>query len=358
MLFHLPYELMTKIHYLRKAKENNLCKTKQIINKVKSKYIIFYIFLLAPLMAMAQGGEYAFSFLRLPYSSHAAALGGDNISLIDDDITLTMHNPALLANVSDKTLNIAYMSYMGNCNVGGAAFSKTFGERSSIALFARYVDYGKFDGYTEDNIYTGTFSAKDMDLTFSYSYLLGERWSGGVSGKLIYSKYETMYALGLGVDIGINYFDAERDLSLSIVCKNLGGQVKAFEEELESMPMDFQVGITKGFNHAPIRLSALLYNLHRWKSDDFYNADGAKDKFGQLLLKHFIIGADILIGKNFYASLGYNYRTARELSATGNTLDGFSFGAGLNIKRVKFNASYSKLHTSAHSLLFNLSFSL
>ena len=325
---------------------------------MKFRHFIFYIFLFLPLITSAQGGEYAFNFLRLPYSSHAAALGGDNISLIEDDLTLTMHNPALLVNVSDKTINLAYMSYMGDCNVGGAAFNKTFGERSSIALFARYVDYGKFDGYTDDNIYTGTFSAKDMDFTVTYSYLLGERWSGGVSGKLIYSKYESMYALGLGVDLGINYFNAEKDFSFSIACKNLGGQVKAYEEEYETMPMDFQLGITKGFNHAPIRLSALLYNLHRWKSDDFYNADGSKDKFGSLLLKHFIIGADILMGKNFYMSLGYNYRTSRELSATRNSLDGFSIGAGLNIYKVKFNASYSKLHTSSHSLLFNLSYSL
>lgn len=325
---------------------------------MKFKYIIFYIFLTAPLLLSAQGSEYAFNFLRLPYSSHAAALGGDNISLIEDDLTLTMHNPALLANVSDKTINISYMSYMGNCNVGGAAFNKTFGERSSIAVLARYVDYGKFDGYTEDNIYTGTFSAKDMDLAFTYSYLLGERWSGGVSAKLIYSKYESMYALGLGVDLGINYFNAEKDFSFSITGRNLGGQVKAFEDELEIMPMDFQIGLTKGFNHAPIRLSALLYNLHRWKSDDFYNADGSKDNFGELLLKHIIIGADILIGKNFNISLGYNYRTSRELSVKGSALDGLSIGAGLNIYKVKFNASYSKMHASAHSLLFNLSYSL
>lgn len=311
-----------------------------------------------PLMISAQGSEYTFNFLRLPYSSHAAALGGNNISLIEDDLTLTMHNPALLANVSDKTINISYMSYMRDCNVGGAAFCKTFGKRSTAAIFARYVDYGTFDGYTDDNIFTGTFSAKDIDLTFTYSYLLGERWSGGVSGKLIYSKYETMHSVGLGVDLGVNYFNAEKDLSLSIALKNLGGQVKAFEEEYELMPMDFQAGLTKGFNHAPIRLSLLLYNLHRWKSDDFYNADGSKDNFGELLLKHVIIGADVLLGKNFYLSLGYNYRTSRELSASGGILDGLSLGAGINIYKVKFNASYSRLHTSSHSLLFNLSYSL
>ena len=127
---------------------------------MKLKNILFYILTLVPLVNFAQGGEHAFNFLRLPYSSHAAALGGDNISLIEDDLTLVIHNPALLANVSDKTFNLSYMTYMSDCNVGGAAFSKTFGRRSAFAVFARYVDYGKFDGYTEDNIHTGTFSAK------------------------------------------------------------------------------------------------------------------------------------------------------------------------------------------------------
>ncbi len=320
--------------------------------------IFFFIFLLFPAAAVAQSGDYAFNFLRLPYSSHAAALGGDNISVIDDDISLAMHNPALLSNVSDKTLNITYMSYMLDCNVGGAAYSMQFGKRSSAAVYARYVDYGKFDGYTDDNIFTGTFSARDIDLTFTYSYLLGERWSGGVSGKLIYSNYESMHAVGLGVDLGINYFNDEKDLSLSFVCKNLGGQVKAFEEKHEIMPMDFQIGMTYGFNHAPIRLSALFYNLHRWRADDFFNPDGSKDNFGELLLKHFIIGADILIGKNFYMSLGYNYRTSREMSASGNFFDGFGIGAGVNVQKIKFCASFSKMHTTAYSLLFNLAYSL
>ena len=333
-------------------------KPTKIIDKVEFKHIVFYIFTLLPMAIAAQGGEHAFSFLRLPYSSHAAALGGENISLIDDDITLAMHNPALLANVSDNTINLTYMSYMRDCNAGGAAFSKAFGQRSTAAVFLRYVDYGKFDGYTDDNIFTGTFSAKDIDLTLTYNYLLGERWSGGVSAKVIYSKYESMYAIGLGVDLGINYFNAERDFSMSFVCKNLGGQVKAFEDKLGIMPMDFQFGVTKRFNHAPIRLSAMLYNLHKWNRKDFYNADGTMDNVAELILKHFIIGADVLIGKNFYLSLGYDYRKSCELSATKKSLDGFSIGAGLNIYKVKFSASFSKLHTSANSLLFNLSYSL
>jgi hypothetical protein len=246
---------------------------------------------------------------------------------------------------------------MSGCKVAGAAFNKTFGQRSAGAVAARYVDYGKFDGYTPDNIFTGTFRAMDIELDFIYCYLLSERWSGGVAGKFIYSQYESLNSLAIGVDLGLNYYDPDHDFSASLTFKNLGGQVMTFEEKHEIMPIDIQLGLTKRLAHAPILLSATLTDLHRWKSTHFYNADGSKDNFGELLLKHITLGADILIGDNFYASVGYNYRTSRELS-TGKGLAGFSLGAGLHINKVKFSASYSKLHVSSSSLLFNIAYSL
>lgn len=310
------------------------------------------------LLCHAQGGENTFGFLRLPYSSHAASLGGSNISVIDDDITLAMHNPALLTNVTDKTINLSFMTYMSDSKVAGAAFNKVFGERSAGAVFARYVDYGSFEGYTEDNIHTGSFSAKDIELAVTYSYLLSERWSGGVSGKFIYSQYAEMNAMALGVDLGLNYYDSDIDFSASLAFKNLGGQVKAYEEKHETMPIDIQLGFTKRLAHAPIKISATFSNLHRWSKKDFYNADGSEDGFGEILLKHITLGADVLIGKNFYASIGYNYRMGKELSAGGSKWDGLTAGAGLHINKVKFSASYSRLHVSSSSFLFNLSYSL
>ena len=324
---------------------------------VKTLKATLLLLLLLPLTAKAQGGESAFNFLRLPYSSHASALGGSNISVIDDDLSLSMHNPALLINAADKTINLSFMTYMSGSKVAGAAFNKTFGERSAGAVAARYVDYGKFDGYTQDNIFTGTFRAMDMELSVMYSYLFSERWSGGVAGKFIYSQYESLNSLAIGVDLGINYYNPENEFSASLAIKNLGGQVMTFEEEHEIMPIDIQLGITKRLAHAPILLSVTLTDLHRWRSTDFYNANGEKDNFGQLLMKHVVLGADILIGSNFYASVGYNYRMSKELS-TGKGLSGFSLGAGLHIDKVKFGASFSQHHVSSSSLLFNIAYSI
>ena len=324
---------------------------------VKTLKATLLLLLLLPLTAKAQGGESAFNFLRLPYSSRVAALGGSNISVVDDDLSLSMHNPALLINAADKTVDLSFMTYMSGSKVAGAAFNKTFGERSAGAVAARYVDYGKFDGYTQDNIFSGTFRAMDMELSIMYSYLFSEHWSGGVSGKFIYSQYESLNSLAIGVDLGINYYNPDNDFSASLAVKNLGGQVMTFEEEHEIMPIDIQLGITKRLAHAPILLSVTLTDLHRWRSTDFYNADGSTDNFGQLLMKHVVLGADILIGDNFYASVGYNYRMSKELS-TGKGLSGFSLGAGLHINKVKFGASFSQLHVSSSSLLFNIAYSI
>ncbi|MEE1289157.1 MAG: DUF3308 domain-containing protein, partial [Bacteroidaceae bacterium] len=42
----------------------------------------------------AQESTSIFNFLNLPTSSHAMALGGKNISLIEDDASLVFQNPA------------------------------------------------------------------------------------------------------------------------------------------------------------------------------------------------------------------------------------------------------------------------
>lgn len=76
------------------------------------KGLIVVILMLFAIMTRAQESQEVYSFLRLPVSAHVAALGGDNISISDDDPTLIFHNPALIANVSDKSLNLNYMTYM------------------------------------------------------------------------------------------------------------------------------------------------------------------------------------------------------------------------------------------------------
>lgn len=309
------------------------------------KNIFIVLLLLFWVRTQAQEDNSVFQFLKLPFSSHAAALGGENISIIEDDLTMAVHNPALLSCVADKTLNLNYTLYIAGVNAASAAFSRVLGDHSTWAVTAQFVNYGTMKETTSENIITGTFSAKDMAFSGIYSYDLSDYWSGGVKANLIYSNYDKFSSFAIGVDLGLNYYHQNSDFSFSMVARNLGGQIVAFEDKREKLPVDVQVGITKRLSHAPFRISATLYNLTDWKNSKFFD--------------HAVIGMDFLPTDNFYVSLGYNFRRTNEMKvADSSHWAGFTAGAGLQIKRFKLGAAYAKYHLSTSSLLFNLSMTL
>lgn len=305
----------------------------------------------------AQNAEAAFQFLQLPTSSHAAALGGDNVSVIEDDVTLTFHNPALLANTTGRTLNIGYMSYLQKTNVASVSYNTEMGDRSMLAFGAHYLNYGSMKNTDNEGNIIGNFSAKDMALMTVYSFDFNDRLSGGVAGKFIYSNYEQVYSLALGVDLGLNYYNPETMFSLSIVARNLGGQVKSYDDTQEAIPFNLLVGLSKQLAHAPIRLSLTLTDLNRWQAKDFYNT--ADSSWEALLLKHFIIGADLFPTPSTYLSVGYNFLLRSELKNNARrAMEGLSVGGGVQTQRMKVGIAYGKYHIAASSLMMNFAIAL
>ena len=289
-----------------------------------------------------------YNFLRLPVSAHAAALGGDNITVIENDEALIFHNPALLTSVNDKTINLNYMNYMSGANMASASFNRIVKERASWAVSAQYVNYGKMKEVDENNVQTGEFSAKDLSFAGYFSYMLTNRLTGGISARLITSYLGSYNSIGFGVDLGLNYYDSDHEWSLALVLKNLGGQLKAYHDNFERMPFDIQMGVTKRFTGTPFRLHATLVDLNHL---DY--------KF----LNHVVVGADMLLTESIWIGGGYNFRRADEMKITttnGSSSHGagFSFGAGLNLERFKLNLAYGKYHVSSSSLVLNVAYEL
>lgn len=310
--------------------------------------VLSLILAFVTLTANCQESQSAYNFLRLPVSAHAAALGGDNISIVEDDEALIFHNPALLSSVTDKTIDFNYMSYMSGSNVLSAAFNRVVKERASWAVSAQYADYGKMKETNEDNVQLGEFSARDISVAGYFSYMLTSHLAGGITMKFIQSYLGDYNSFGMGVDLGLNYYSDKHDLSLSVVAKNLGGQLDAYDENYDHMPFDVQMGVSKGLRSFPLRLSATLVDLNHL---DY--------KF----INHLVLGADFLLSDNIWIGGGYNFRRVDEMkiqSADGKSSHGagLSIGAGLNLERFKINFAYGKYHVSSSSVLVNAAFSL
>ena len=303
----------------------------------------------SPATVSGQESRTAFSFLRLPASAHAAALGGDNISLVDDDAMMAWHNPALLYNVSDKTLALGYMHYMENVKVAGAAFNKTWGNRASWGVSAQFIDYGSMTETSYDWQQTGTFSAKDIAVGATLAYDLGGNFTAGITARILSSHIGQFSSMAAVVDLGLNYYNPENEWSLSAVVRSLGGQLEAYDDDFERMPTDLQVGVSKRLIGAPLRISITAVRLNDWEIHGLGN--------------HLVVGADILLGKQLYVSAGYNALRAKEMKIDSNDSSSshgaaLSFGAGLTLKRLKAQVSYAKYHVSSNALLFNFSYQL
>lgn len=328
--------------------------------------IKIFSLLLAVLPATALAQEYASAFntLRLPASSHAAALGGQNVTLIEDEPTAGWYNPALYANVSDLSAGLDFMTYAAGSTWMGAHFVKAFGERHTMAVGVQYMNYGKMDETDEAGNTLGQFSAKDIVIGAGYSYLLSDRWTGGANLKMMVSNLADYTALAAAVDVGVNYYDDENDLSVSASLQNIGTQLKAYHDgQRTHLPFTLALGFSKGMAHLPVRFHVTMTDVTRWKSS-YYVLPENKDKnksdkvgFGKKALNHFVLGLDILPTDYLYLSVGYNFRRAYELKASGSShLAGLSAGAGVNVKHFKFGVSYAKYHQASNSIMANVGY--
>ncbi len=307
--------------------------------------------LLATLLAMTVNGqesEEVYSFLRLPVSAHVAAVGGENISLTDNDPSLIFHNPALINGVSDKSINLNFMTYMEGAKTASASFVKALKERASWGVSAQYMDYGSIKETTVSNEQTGTFSVKDIALAGTFAYMLNNKISGGITARFISSTIGSYSSAAVAVDLGLNYIHEGSGWSVAAVAKNLGGQIKAYDDEFERIPLDLQLGFSKRFMDAPLRIHATLSRLNNW--DEGFN-------------KHLAVGVDLLIGETFWLAAGYNFRRASEMKISDGESSsshgaGLSIGGGLQLQRFKLQVAYGKYHVSASSLLINATYSL
>ena len=312
------------------------------------RVVLASILTLSALLGKSQESQTVYNFLRLPVSAHMAALGGENITLTDDDATFIFHNPALIMGVTDRTLNINLMTYMKGSTTASSSFIRATGERASWGVTGQFMSYGTMKEMTATGQQTGEFSAKDIAVGGSFAYALNDKFSGGITAKFVASYIGQYNSSGAAVDLGLNYFNPDGELSVSAVARNLGGQLSAYEDDFERMPLDLQLGVTKRLVGSPLRLSASLVRLNDWEHG---------------IGHHLVIGADLILSPQFYIAAGYNALRASEMKISetdGSSAHGagLSIGAGLQLQRLNLQVAYAKYHVSTASLLFNLSYVL
>ena len=283
------------------------------------KVLSYCLLFLLSNYAAAQTGTTAYEFLNIPTSAHSAALGGNAVSMIEDDVTLMFENPALLSNVSNNSLNFDFMSYMSGSLKLSAAFSRQLGQRGNWSIGAQVLNYGKMTETNASFEELGTFNANDINIQGGYTYMFTDKLTGA---------------------------------------QNLGGQVDPLYEANQKIPFNLVLGISKMLPNAPIRINVDFSDLTHWKKS-YFAVSGEELSSSKRFLNHLAIGAEVFPSKQTWVALGYNFRRAYEMKVLDSShWAGFSIGAGLSVKKFKIGLAFAKYHQASSSLLINASYVL
>ena len=309
---------------------------------------ILLICLMASLSVQAQikgSGSSVFHFLSLPASSRLNALGGENVAIADDDISMAFINPALLTANTDKVLQLNYAYYLVGTMFGSAMYGHNY-EDNYFGATIHYLDYGKMQ-YADEfgNLLGTTFTAKDICLNLMYARQLGPMFRVGATIKPIFSVYEAYTSFALGADVGGHFQTADSTFQMGLALRNIGWQLKSFYEDdfgqhTEMLPLNLELGLAYRLAHAPLRFSLTIHNLQRWNI-----APASEDiKWYDMLFRHTIWAIDILPkSEKFYLTLSYNHRRQTEMNITDiKSLAGFALGAGVRIHKFRIGFALSQ----------------
>lgn len=329
-------------------------KFNDYLELLKHLYFIPLLFIGVSCFSQTLGGRSVYNFLKLAPSPQLSALGGINNSLINNDVHLSYHNPALLNGQMAGTLGAnVNLLYGGIKNMFLVYAQRSERWQANFSGAVNFLSYGKTDRTDASGNSTGSFNPNDFNVQLGFSKNYNERISYGGALKVISSNYAEFTSVGLAADIGIVYTDSASLFRAGLVVKNMGVQLKAYNGTAkDDLPFDLQLGISKRLEKAPVQFSVTLHHLHRFDiryADTSFEAESSgavkKGKFTlDKLARHAILSAQVYPSKQLELTLAYNFLRRKELSLynTSNGLTGFSFGAGVLFKtlQVRFAQAY------------------
>jgi hypothetical protein len=263
----------------------------------------------------------------------------------------------------NKSLAMNYVNYFAGINYGMAMYSQSFGAKGNFAAGLTYLNYGSFTETDVTGIITGTFRASEYAFSIMYSREIDSSFSVGVNLKPVLSYLERYSSFGFAVDIGANWHTPDKLFSAGLAIKNAGYQVTTYSgEPHQNLPFEIQAGISRRLAYAPFRFSLTIRHLEKYDLTHEYlpagingTEDQAKSEFFENMMRHLILGAELIPHKNFYFCGGYNYQRRKELAVDSKVSTvGFSWGFGINTSLLNIEFGRATYHLAGSSTHLSL----
>lgn len=286
-----------------------------------------------------------FHFINQSDTAALSALGGTNISSINNAVGIAFQQPALLRKETEKKCEASFNNFIAGIKNYSFMATHYFTKNDLMcAIGINYFDYGNITETDASGNIMGSIRLNDYCVQIQMAKQYKTHWHYGATAKFISSNYGTYKSNGIAVDAGLCYYNADKKLQAGFIVKNIGSQLKTYTSNgsRTELPFDIQLGITKKLAKAPIQFSLTAHHLQAlnilYNDDGFNAAEGAtgnNDVVKQLLL-HLIIATEIFISDKVTTTFSYNFLRRDDLRSyqSGNGLSGFNTGLGLLLKKM------------------------
>ncbi|HLG33752.1 MAG TPA: type IX secretion system protein PorQ, partial [Bacteroidia bacterium] len=218
--------------------------------------------------ALAQlGGRSVFAFLDLSSSARIAALGGTFISVRDNDPNPATMNPSLLKSTMHNMVSFSGVKYLADVKGGDFSYKHDFEKLGTFQAAVHYINYGKFDATDIYGNINGEFTAADYAMQIGWGYAANRYFTVGADVKFIYSHLEEYTSTGIAGDLGVTFAtDSVSGFTASLLARNIGTQLKMYNENGEKEPLlaEVDIALSKKFRHAPFRIIATYRHLEKY----------------------------------------------------------------------------------------------
>jgi hypothetical protein len=279
--------------------------------------------------------------LLVPVGGRGVAFGGSSM-LFTSGVEALYWNPAGLSRIEHGTEALfSHMSYIADINVNYGAVAVQAGDFGTLGFALKNISFGDIPLTTE--LYpdgTGdTYSPTFLTLGVSYSKLLTDRISVGLTATLVTEKILSTSASDLAFDVGIQYRNlGVQGLQLAITVKNIGpsmtyagsdllktataaGAIRGTQQYLVQaasvdLPssMEIGVGYERKFDEKNSAELGVMFRNNNYQ-DDEYNF-GGEYNFQNL----------------FFVRGGYTFspQTDKDLTGSRGYIYDYSLGAGIH----------------------------
>jgi hypothetical protein len=219
-----------------------------------------------------------FTFLQIPVSARTAALGESSIALSDMNSQGIFNNPAIMGFTNQShSFSASYSNWFADIK----NYASSYAIQSDFGVFGIGVvmfDYGSMPRTTVSGgqkVYDiiGTFDANSIAAAFSYSKLLTDRFSFGISLKYVQEKIDKYSADNILFDGGVLYYTGLSSFRIAASIQNFGTNSKFINDEFK-MPAMLRLGAAAevlGDMNSEYRLTLIAEAMHPNDGDERVN---------------------------------------------------------------------------------------